>query len=166
MRLSALLALLTTTSSLVTARQAFSDGGNLPEDHILRAEPPKPLLARTATTLLTTTSTAAATDASCTNGPTSRNCWSPGYSVATDFDQKWPTTGVTRYYTLTAQNTTCNFDGNGKKPCMLFNGQFPGPLIRANWGDYISITVQNNLQSNGTGVHWHGVRMMGRLNLY
>jgi len=83
-------------SSFVTAREAFSDGGNLPENHILRGVPPKALNPRAASTLVTS-ATAAAPDASCTNGPTSRNCWSPGYSVATDFDQKWPTTGVTRY---------------------------------------------------------------------
>lgn len=34
---------------------------------------------------------------SCTNAPLTRNCWSPGYTVADDFDVKWPTTGVTRY---------------------------------------------------------------------
>lgn len=33
----------------------------------------------------------------CTNSPTSRNCWTPGYTVADDFDKTWPTTGVTRY---------------------------------------------------------------------
>lgn len=37
---------------------------------------------------------------SCANGATTRNCWLPGYTVADDFDTKWPTTGVTRYVRL------------------------------------------------------------------
>lgn len=45
-----------------------------------------------------TTSTATSTrvaDSACTNGPLTRSCWSSGYSAATDFDLKWPTTGRT-----------------------------------------------------------------------
>ena len=34
-----------------------------------------------------------ARDTVCTNSATSRNCWASGYSVATDFDAKWPSTG-------------------------------------------------------------------------
>lgn len=34
-------------------------------------------------------------DTPCTNGPLTRSCWASGYSVATDFDAKWPTTGRT-----------------------------------------------------------------------
>jgi FtsP/CotA-like multicopper oxidase with cupredoxin domain len=41
---------------------------------------------------------------------------------------------------------------------MLINGQYPGPLVRAKWGDTIVINVKNNLAHNGTGIHWHGVR--------
>lgn len=36
------------------------------------------------------------------------------------------------------------------------NNQFPGPLIEANWGDYIEITVHNDLENEGTSIHWHG----------
>lgn len=38
------------------------------------------------------------------------------------------------------------------------NGQYPGPTIRANWGDTLQITVTNSLQTNGTSIHWHGIR--------
>ena len=34
-------------------------------------------------------------DSACTNSPDSRNCWSSGFSVATDFDAKWPAGGQT-----------------------------------------------------------------------
>lgn len=72
-------------------------------------------------------------DSACKNGPLTRACWSNGYSIATDFDLKHPTTGVTVKYDLTISNTTCNQDGHGDKLCMLINGQYPGPTITANW---------------------------------
>lgn len=34
-------------------------------------------------------------DTPCTNAPLTRSCWASGYSVATDFDAKWPSTGRT-----------------------------------------------------------------------
>lgn len=38
------------------------------------------------------------------------------------------------------------------------NGQFPGPLIEANWGDTIKVKVINELDE-GTAMHWHGQHM-------
>lgn len=35
-------------------------------------------------------------NASCTYGPTSRNCWSEGYDISTDSETSWPVTGVTK----------------------------------------------------------------------
>ena len=43
----------------------------------------------------------------------------------------------------------------------VFNGQYPGPPIIADWGDMIEVTVINKLQGNGTSVHWHGFRQVG-----
>lgn len=43
---------------------------------------------------------------------------------------------------------------------MLINGVYPGPTLRAKWGDTIIVNVKNNLQHNGTGIHWHGVRQL------
>ncbi|MCJ1348816.1 hypothetical protein MMC31_007049, partial [Peltigera leucophlebia] len=42
---------------------------------------------------------------------------------------------------------------------ILVNGAFPGPLIEANWGDWISVTVNNQIEgpSEGTAIHWHGL---------
>ncbi|CAD0081465.1 unnamed protein product [Aureobasidium vineae] len=105
-------------------------------------------------------STSLVADAACTNGPNSRSCWSNGYSVKTDFDQKHPTTGKTVPYNLEITETTCNPDGNGAIPCFLINGVQPGPVITANWGDTLSITVKNSLKNNGTGMHWHGIRQL------
>jgi len=168
------------------ALDSFAEGGNLPSHRIAygsegrqahqkrgdvlveRKASSSTKVSSTSTTAKSATASAtaaastvsSASDASCTNGPTSRNCWSPGYSVDTDFDQKWPTTGVTRYYTLTISNVTCAPDGSNPRKCFLINGQYPGPLIRANWGDNLQITVNNNMQSNGTAIHWHGLRQL------
>ncbi|KAK4503238.1 hypothetical protein PRZ48_006666 [Zasmidium cellare] len=103
----------------------------------------------------------ATADAACKNGPLTRACWSSGFSIATDFDQKHPTTGKTVSYNLAITNGTCNPDGGADRICFLINGQYPGPLIEANWGDTVTVTVTNNLQSNGTAMHFHGVRQLG-----
>ncbi|EME45697.1 hypothetical protein DOTSEDRAFT_129162 [Dothistroma septosporum NZE10] len=102
----------------------------------------------------------ATADPACTNGPTTRACWSNGYSIATDFDQKSPRTGNTVTYNLEITNGTCNPDGKASRVCFLINGQFPGPLIRASWGDTVQVNVKNSLQMNGTAMHFHGVRQL------
>lgn len=38
---------------------------------------------------------------------------------------------------------------------IVINGQFPGPLIRANEGDRIVVNVHNSA-TNSTSLHWHG----------
>ncbi len=46
---------------------------------------------------------------------------------------------------------------------ILINGQYPGPLIEANWGDMIQVVVHNNITNpeEGTALHWHGLRQRG-----
>lgn len=46
----------------------------------------------------------------------------------------------------------------------MVNGQFPGPLIEACWGDIIVINVKNAIKNNGTTVHFHGLRMLHENN--
>lgn len=53
-----------------------------------------------------------------------------------------PNTGMTRYYSWTITNTTLAPDGVAI-PLLVANGQFPGPLIEANWGDWIVVEVTN-----------------------
>lgn len=40
---------------------------------------------------------------------------------------------------------------------MLINGQFPGPTLEANWGDWFEIEVTNTIEDEGTSIHWHGL---------
>ncbi|GAM85433.1 hypothetical protein ANO11243_034400 [Dothideomycetidae sp. 11243] len=97
------------------------------------------------------------------NGPL-QNGWPWGtrtanntnYYVETDI----PNTGVTRFYNFVISNQTIAPDGV-QIPGLVINGQYPGPLIEANWGDWISVTVTNKLPNEGTSLHWHGFLQKG-----
>ena len=62
------------------------------------------------------------------------------------------------------QNVTLSPDGT-PHPMLTVNGQYPGPLVECNWGDMIEVTVTNELQYNGTGIHWHGFRQQGSCDM-
>ncbi|CAI8597712.1 unnamed protein product [Vicia faba] len=61
-----------------------------------------------------------------------------------------------------------NFDVENmiKKPDCLehvvmgINGQFPGPTITAQVGDTLAIALTNKLSTEGTVIHWHGIRQI------
>ncbi|KAF2033923.1 hypothetical protein EK21DRAFT_97740 [Setomelanomma holmii] len=97
---------------------------------------------------------------SCTHGPSSRGCWNGNFNIDTDMDLQWPDTGKTVKYNLEITNTTLAPDGF-EKPVLVVNGQIPGPTIVADWGDTLEITVTSKLTTNGTGIHWHGLRQLG-----
>ncbi|KAK5084048.1 laccase, multicopper oxidase, benzenediol:oxygen oxidorectuctase [Exophiala xenobiotica] len=112
----------------------------IPNDPVLRRPwPPSPL------------------PAGCVNSATNRSCWSRGYDINSNPETTWPNTGRVVRYNLEVQNSTLAPDGVSR-PVYAINGQFPGPTIKANWGDTIVVTVKNSLQNNGTSMHWHGVR--------
>ena len=95
---------------------------------------------------------------SCKNTPTSRYCWGQ-HNIDTNYYNTFPETGNNVEVWLSAEESTCNQDGY-ERSCMTFNGTMPGPAIIANWGDDLVIHVTNNMYSNGTTVHWHGVRQL------
>ncbi|KAM7186241.1 laccase [Rhypophila sp. PSN 637] len=116
------------------------------------------------------------------NTPTNRACYRTGFNINTDYEASFPPGGVTRNYNfvITEIDNWVGPDGVVKKKAMLINGKFPGPTIRADWGDTVKVTVVNNLRINGlvhvvpgllssplsltltpsTSIHWHGVRML------
>jgi len=49
-----------------------------------------------------------------------------------------PNTGITRKYVFTVSRSIIAPDGVEKQGIVV-NGQFPGPLIEANWGDWIEV---------------------------
>ncbi|KAG0144310.1 hypothetical protein CROQUDRAFT_660182 [Cronartium quercuum f. sp. fusiforme G11] len=65
----------------------------------------------------------------------------------------------TRKYTLVVHNTTASPDGFWRE-VLAINNQMPGPLIEANEGDRLEITVVNKLNSPLT-MHWHGMYQNG-----
>ena len=46
--------------------------------------------------------------------------------------------------------------GGTRARTLAYNNQLPGPLIRANMGDEIAVTVDNGLD-HSTSMHWHGL---------
>ncbi|KAK3348239.1 multicopper oxidase-domain-containing protein [Neurospora tetraspora] len=101
--------------------------------------------------------------AACDNTNKSRHCWG-NYSIDTNYYDEGPDTGVTREYWLSIEEGPCEPDGYARQ-CQTVNGTVPGPTIIADWGDSLIIHVTNNLQSNGTAIHWHGLRQSGS-NIY
>jgi Multicopper oxidase len=55
---------------------------------------------------------------------------------------------VNLQYWLSLEHATLSPDGV-PKDMEVFNGTYPGPLLEANWGDWMYIHVTNNLKDNG-----------------
>lgn len=66
---------------------------------------------------------------------------------------------TTRKYSLTVTESTAALDGF-LRPALAINGQIPGPLIEANEGDRLEITVTNQMDIALT-IHWHGLYQNG-----
>ena len=85
-----------------------------------------------------------------------------GYATAEGTDPRHhiPNTGVIRRYEFSVSRGYISPDGYNKS-AILINDQFPGPLVEANWGDTIEVTVTNNIDGpkEGTSIHWHGMPM-------
>lgn len=132
-----------------------------------------PLLA-TIWTSLQTAVHGLATESESRNSASNRQVWADGFDITTNYYEQVPDTGVTREYWFNIENTTASPDGV-ELPLQLINGSFPGPTIIADWGDDVGkqktmrhgenktddesvVHVTNSLQSNGSGLHFHGVR--------
>lgn len=94
----------------------------------------------------------------CLNTPTSRQCWG-NYDINTNYYDTIFHTGRTVTYWLNLEEIDCAPDGY-KRKCIAANGTVPGPPIIANWGDDIVVHVTNNIKTNGTAMHWHGMRQL------
>lgn len=99
------------------------------------------------------------TDSYC-NGPNDRSRWCAGKSVDTNYYTDNFLTRKECHANLVITNGTWNADGK-EHMSFLINGQTPGPAIECNWGDIIVVKVTNQLQINGTAIHWHGIRQVG-----
>lgn len=63
-------------------------------------------------------------------------------------------------YQVTAASSQTRLRGAGKPDTAVwaYNGQIPGPVLRARQGEPMRIVVQNKLDQDTT-VHWHGLRL-------
>lgn len=84
--------------------------------------------------------------------------WGSRTAATTNPYEQSPTTGVTRSYDFTISRGVIAPDGVNKS-VLLINGQFPAPILEANWGDQFSINVHNQITGpeEGTALHWHGI---------
>ncbi|KAH8653878.1 laccase [Xylariales sp. PMI_506] len=100
--------------------------------------------------------------ASTCNTATDRACWTTDFNIDTDYETEIPVTGVTRVYnwTITQETDWVGPDGGIKPYAQLVNGEFPGPLLYAQWGDTVEITITNELPATGVSMHWHGIRQL------
>ncbi|KAG4440397.1 hypothetical protein IFR05_004137 [Cadophora sp. M221] len=95
------------------------------------------------------------------NTPSNRACWSTGFNINTDWEASTPSGTIRTYtFTVTEIDNWVGPDGAIKKKAMLINGAFPGPVIKADWGDTINVNVINAMTTNGTSIHWHGFRQL------
>lgn len=87
--------------------------------------------------------------ASC-NTADNRACWSDGFDISTDYEVATPD-GITRTFNLDISEVDnwTGPDGVVKEKVMLINNQYPGPVLYADWGDTLVITVSNSMTTNG-----------------
>ncbi|KAK3322850.1 multicopper oxidase-domain-containing protein [Apodospora peruviana] len=99
------------------------------------------------------------------NNATNRGCWKNSWNISTDYEVSNPPAFNTRNIDFHITNVSNWLGPDGvRKPAMLINNQFPGPTVEADWGDYIQVNVYNDMQDNGTSIHWHGIRQFGESN--
>ena len=79
-----------------------------------------------------------------------------GGTVVTRYPLKSPSVVSPAGLTLDSKLATSDLGGGQMSNVWTYNGQFPGPTIRANRGDTVSIQLQNHL-SEETITHWHGM---------
>ncbi|TFB01096.1 Laccase-2 [Trichoderma ghanense] len=96
------------------------------------------------------------------NNPTPNGYPWSHLGINTNYYQTRPNTGVIRAYDFTISRGVIAPDGY-QRNVLLVNGAFPGPLIEANWGDTIQVTLHNNITGpeEGTALHWHGFLQQG-----
>ncbi|KAK9423318.1 putative Laccase 1 [Seiridium unicorne] len=96
------------------------------------------------------------------NTASNRRCWTSNFDITTDYESSTPPGGSVSYnLEITEVRNWKGPDGVVKNYVQLINGQYPGPTLFAKWGDTITVTVKNSLPTNGTSIHWHGLRQLG-----
>jgi FtsP/CotA-like multicopper oxidase with cupredoxin domain len=79
-----------------------------------------------------------------------------GGGAVVRYPLKFPTVVSPSGLTLDSKLATSDLGGGLISNVWAYNGQFPGPTIKANRGDQVSIQLQNHLPEE-TITHWHGM---------
>src|SRR5215204_2290415 len=79
-----------------------------------------------------------------------------GNGAVIRYPLKFPTVVSPSGLTLDSKLATSDLGGGLISNVWTYNGQFPGPTIKANKGDQVSIQLQNHLPEE-TITHWHGM---------
>ncbi|ROW05770.1 hypothetical protein VMCG_05264 [Cytospora schulzeri] len=87
--------------------------------------------------------------------PTSQLINTTELDLATDFTVSSGTPSL-REYVFNITHALAAPDGFWK-PMILVNNQSPGPLIEANTGDTVRVTLNNHMPNASTSVHFHGI---------
>jgi iron transport multicopper oxidase len=86
-----------------------------------------------------------------------------GWTLASALSQL--VNAATVNYDFTVGWVTANPDGAFDRQTIGINGQWPIPTISGNIGDTIIINVHNNLGSQSTSLHFHGLFMNGTTHM-
>lgn len=79
-----------------------------------------------------------------------------GSGAVVRYPLKFPAIVSPSGLTLDSKLATSDLGGGLISNVWAYNGQFPGPTIKANSGDQVSIQLQNHLPEE-TITHWHGM---------
>jgi FtsP/CotA-like multicopper oxidase with cupredoxin domain len=60
---------------------------------------------------------------------------------------------------ITADETTVNIGGGVTAHAYTYNGTIPGPEFRLTVGQRVIVHFTNNLNTEKTGIHWHGIEL-------
>ena len=86
------------------------------------------------------------------NSPNNRSVWF-NYSIDTDYENIAPNTGITLEYWLEAKEVNLAPDGFNRS-VMTIHGTIPGPTLFADWGDWVTVHVTNNLEQPIRSTQW------------
>ncbi|EGD54368.1 multicopper oxidase family protein [Gordonia neofelifaecis] len=104
--------------------------------------------------------TGAATVAACTRTaePAGPPAATSDRGVVAAAERARPHTGRTVEATLRAAESEIDLGGGVRARTLAYNGSVPGPLLRADVGDELSVNVENRLPK-ATSMHWHGIAL-------
>lgn len=74
-----------------------------------------------------------------------------------------PTTSDIKEFSLTAKEASWEVGPAQTLKAWTFNGQVPGPVLRAKEGDLVRVNFKNELPV-ATSIHWHGVDVLWQMD--